>query len=53
MTVPGIVVAIGAGMIACELLGRGRSWPRVAGWWTRAALLNGVQAGSVYLAGVA
>lgn len=53
MIVPAIVVAIGAGMIACELLGRGRKWPSVAGWWTRAALLNGVQAGSVYLAGVA
>ena len=29
MIVPAIVVAIGAGMIACELLGRGRNWSAV------------------------
>jgi hypothetical protein len=51
MTIPLQVLAIGVGMMACEVARPGRSWPLVPGWWTRAALLNGVQAGMVYLAG--
>ena len=38
-------------MIACEAASPGRPWPRVAGWWLRAALLNGAQVGMVFLAG--
>jgi sterol desaturase/sphingolipid hydroxylase (fatty acid hydroxylase superfamily) len=40
-------------MMTVELLTRGRSWPKVTGWWARAALLNGIQLGVVYLSGVA
>ncbi|MCH8828177.1 MAG: sterol desaturase family protein [Planctomycetes bacterium] len=39
-------------MIACEATRSGRQWPRVANWWTRAFLLNGVQVGIVYAAGL-
>ena len=46
----GIVAVL---MIACEILFTGRKWPQVAGWWSRAFLLNAVQLGSVYLAGIA
>ncbi len=53
MYVTAVVVAVAVAMVACELAGRGRHWPRVRGWWARALLLNGVQAGSVWLAGVA
>jgi len=53
MVVPLIVVAVAVVMIGCELACPGRRWPRVAGWWLRAALLNLVQVGVVYLAGVA
>jgi sterol desaturase/sphingolipid hydroxylase (fatty acid hydroxylase superfamily) len=48
-----IVLGVGILMIACENLRPGRSWPRVAGWWARAALLNGVQGVMVFVAGVA
>src|SRR5262245_59873016 len=47
------VLADAVTQIACELLVPGRSWPKVAGWWVRAALLNLVQVGSVFLAGLA
>lgn len=47
------VFGAAAVMMAVELLARGRSWPKVAGWWARAALLNGIQLGVVFLAGVA
>lgn len=47
------VLALAVVMIVVEVLRPGRSWPKVAGWWVRAALLNGVQVGSVFLAGVA
>jgi sterol desaturase/sphingolipid hydroxylase (fatty acid hydroxylase superfamily) len=44
------IILIAAGlMMLCE---RARPWPAVAGWWLRAGLLNGVQIGAVYLAGV-
>ena len=51
MSVAAWVVATAAVMIAVEQLGLGRRWPRVQGWWLRAALLNGAQGASVYLAG--
>ncbi len=53
MAIPLIVLGVAAVMILCELLHPGRSWPQVRGWWTRALLLNGVQVGSVVLAGAA
>ena len=51
MLIPMIVLAIAIVMIAVELRTPGRRWPTVAGWWTRAALLNTVQVGVVLLAG--
>ncbi|MCI0408435.1 MAG: sterol desaturase family protein, partial [Acidobacteria bacterium] len=53
MTIPLIVIGVAFLMMVCEATRPGRSWPRVAGWWLRAALLNGVQVGSVFVAGVA
>jgi sterol desaturase/sphingolipid hydroxylase (fatty acid hydroxylase superfamily) len=51
MVIPLTVLGVAAVMIVCEVLRPGRSWPQVAGWWLRAALLNGLQIGVVYLAG--
>jgi len=51
--IPAIVAAVAVVMILVELLRPGRAWPRVAGWWARAILLNACQAATVYLAGVA
>jgi sterol desaturase/sphingolipid hydroxylase (fatty acid hydroxylase superfamily) len=42
------ILLVAAVMIAVEAARPGRSWPRVAGWWGRAALLNGLQAGVAY-----
>jgi sterol desaturase/sphingolipid hydroxylase (fatty acid hydroxylase superfamily) len=53
MIIPLVVFGTALVMIAVEVTRPGRSWPQVAGWWTRAALLNGVQVGSVYIAGLA
>lgn len=53
MNVPLIVVSIGLLMILCEAAGSGRKWPRVDHWWFRAILLNGIQAGVIYLSGIA
>ncbi len=53
MVLPLIVIGVAAAMIAVELLHPGRRWPQVAGWWTRALLLNACQVGTVLLAGVA
>ena len=53
MIVPLLVFAVGVVMILVEIASPGRSWPTVSGWWARAILLNGVQVGSVGLAGVA
>jgi predicted DCC family thiol-disulfide oxidoreductase YuxK len=36
--IPVIVFGVALVMIACEAARPGRSWPRVAGWWWRAAL---------------
>jgi sterol desaturase/sphingolipid hydroxylase (fatty acid hydroxylase superfamily) len=52
MTVPLIVLGVALVMMACELALPGRSWPAVAGWWLRAALLNGLQVAVVLLAGI-
>jgi sterol desaturase/sphingolipid hydroxylase (fatty acid hydroxylase superfamily) len=51
--IPLIVLSVGLIMFSLEMLRPGRKWPRVAGWWWRAALLNGVQAGMVFVAGAA
>ena len=47
-----IVCLVAVLMIACELGRPGRHWPKVANWWLRAILLNGVQAASAYAAGL-
>ncbi len=51
MMVPLFVLAVAVVMILLETIRPGRRWPQVAGWWTRAFLLNGCQVGAVYLAG--
>jgi len=53
MMIPLIVLGVAIVMMACEAARPGRSWPRVAGWWLRAALLNGAQIAMVFLAGIA
>ena len=50
--VPLIVVAVAIVMIICEVRRPGRSFPQVSGWWLRAVLLNGLQAGVVIAAGI-
>lgn len=52
MTITLIVLGAAVLMIACELALPGRRWPQVAGWWLRALLLNSVQVGMVFLAGI-
>jgi hypothetical protein len=52
MSIPLIVLGAGIVMMICEVARPGRSWPQVAGWWTRAALLNGLQGVMVFIAGV-
>ena len=39
-------------MMVAERVWPGRVWPKVQGWWPRALLLNGAQAGSIYVAGL-
>jgi sterol desaturase/sphingolipid hydroxylase (fatty acid hydroxylase superfamily) len=51
MFIPLFVLGVALVMIAVESLAPGRRWPAVEGWWLRAFLLNGFQAGSVFLAG--
>ena len=53
MLIPITVIAVAIVMIVFEVALPGRSWPRVAGWWVRAAILNSVQIGMVFVAGVA
>ena len=43
-----IVLGTAIVMIVAELIRPGRKWPKVAGWWIRALLLNAVQAGAAY-----
>lgn len=47
------VLAAAAVMICMEIRMPGRSWPQVAGWWSRAAAFNGIQAVLVFVAGLA
>lgn len=47
------VLVVALLMICFEVRSPGRNWPRVVGWWSRAALLNGFQALMVFVAGVA
>lgn len=51
MLVPSIVLGAALVMMLVERLRPGRPLPKVRGWWTRALLLNGFQAGSVWIAG--
>jgi sterol desaturase/sphingolipid hydroxylase (fatty acid hydroxylase superfamily) len=51
LIIPGIVLAVALMMMVVESRHSGRNWPRVRGWWLRALLLNGVQVGSVWIAG--
>ncbi len=45
-----IVGCLAAFMIVVELKAPGRNWKSVSGWWARAALLNGFQVASVFIA---
>lgn len=47
------VLGVALLMICVEVRSPGRNWPRVVGWWSRAALLNGFQALMVFVAGLA
>lgn len=49
MTTVSIVLLVALGMLLLEQRYGARRFARVAGWWPRALLLNGVQMGSVYL----
>jgi len=53
MMIPLVVLAVALVMMTVESLQGGRRWPRVQGWWARALLLNLVQVGAVWIAGVA
>lgn len=53
MFIPLAVLTVALIMICVERRVPGRSWPRVAGWWWRAAVFNGIQAGLVFAAGLA
>src|SRR4051812_40457602 len=50
--IPLIVLLAAVAMTVVEQLVPGRRWSRVRGWWTRALLLNGAQAGLVFVAGI-
>ena len=52
MAIPIIVLGVALVMMLCEAARPGRSFPQVAGWWLRAALLNGIEVSSVYVAGL-
>jgi len=53
MFVPLVVLLTGFFMIACEATRPGRSWPKVAGWWARAVALNGFEALTIVISGLA
>ncbi len=50
--IPVIVILTAISMMLVEAFVPGRSWPKVATWWLRAAILNLFQVGSVFVAGV-
>ncbi len=52
MFVPVIVLIAALLMMWAELRRPGRHWPRVKGWWGRALVFNGLQAGIVYAFGM-
>lgn len=52
MGIAGIVIAAAVVMFVIELAAPGRPWKAVTGWWLRAVLLNLVQLGSVFVAGL-
>jgi sterol desaturase/sphingolipid hydroxylase (fatty acid hydroxylase superfamily) len=52
MIVALVVLAVAVAMIIVERARPGRTWPAVAGWWTRALALNAVQAAMVLAAGL-
>ena len=51
MVVPIVIVVAGLLMLWAEVRMPGRKWPEVKGWWARAALFNGLQAGVVFFMG--
>ncbi len=53
MGIAAAVAGLGVLMFLVERIAPGRRWPGVPGWWARALLLNAVQVGAVWLAGVA
>ncbi len=50
MWVVAVVFFIAVVMLLAELKAPGRNWKKVSGWWGRAALLNGFQILSVFIA---
>lgn len=52
LNIPLLVLGAAIAMIAVEVTRPGRTFPKVAGWWARAAFLNGAQAAMVFVAGV-
>jgi sterol desaturase/sphingolipid hydroxylase (fatty acid hydroxylase superfamily) len=52
MTIPLIVFCFAIVMIVIEKLSPGRNWPHVSGWWWRVTLLNVLQVGSIWIAGL-
>ncbi len=52
MLFPIVIILIALIMICFEKSRPGRSWPQVSLWWLRAGFLNGLQAGTVFLAGL-
>jgi sterol desaturase/sphingolipid hydroxylase (fatty acid hydroxylase superfamily) len=52
MLIPAIVLGVALVMMVCEASRPGRTWPRVAGWWLRAILLNGIEVTAVYVTGL-
>lgn len=52
MVVSLVVLATALLMALIETLRPGRNWPRVKGWWLRAVATNGIEVGSVFVAGL-
>ncbi|OFW88740.1 MAG: hypothetical protein A3J37_08010 [Alphaproteobacteria bacterium RIFCSPHIGHO2_12_FULL_45_9] len=45
-----LVTLVAAIMMAIEIVKPGRAWKKISGWWLRAALLNGFQVATVFIA---
>ena len=52
MTITVIVLCMALVMIGIELVIKGRTWPKISGWWGRALALNAVQVAMVFVAGL-